>query len=87
MEDEGREGGKRSFNAEKESCFPCACRQLTVLFPKLRLVGGKGPSCAEEESSALLPVKGRQIKAAQGTHQPRKEIEACAIRTDVTRRD
>lgn len=56
-----REGrGEISFNAEKELRFPLEHRQLTVLFPRLRLVGGKVPSpCAEEESSALLPAKGR----------------------------
>lgn len=65
--------------------FPCARRQLRVPFPKLRLVGGKVPPLHAEESSVLLPAKGRKIKAAWGTHQPHEEIEACAVGTDVTR--
>lgn len=51
--------------------FPRACRKLTVLFPELSLVDGKVRSArGEEESSALLPAKGRQIKAVWGTRQP-----------------
>lgn len=78
--------GERSFNAEVDQHFPHSHRKLTVLFPRLELVGGKVP-CPhpEEESSALLPAKGRQIKAACGTRQPCKEIEEFAMGTDVTR--
>lgn len=50
------------------------------------MVGVKGHSShAEEESSALLPAKDRQMKATWVTCQLHKEIERCAIRMDVTR--
>lgn len=78
--------GERSFNAEVEQHFPHSHRKLTVLFPKLELVGGKVP-CPhpEEESTALPPAKARQIKAARGIRQPCEEIEGFAMGTDVTR--
>lgn len=79
MEDEGREEGKDRLT-QRWSLIPLSHRQLTVLFPRLGLGGGKVP-CPhpEQESSALLPAKGRQIKAARGTRQPCEEIEGHAM--------